>query len=215
MKNQNDHALSIREFESALRAKNELTAVRLLLSYPLVNWVSQYFSRTRAADRQLDFINLCRSIIDRHREKLADAEYEHFDRYLLLSKLAAFDRLNLFYEYIKLFEYIREHYTYSIRYSQTKKGAVFDSYIIVPEDIATQLVPEGAKTFAPTYTHFLYPAHRRYEVIKRKYDRMKSDQHVQARAQAEDLPDSERARRQFEMEVLLNHFVERFSQHNE
>lgn len=83
---------------------DNLKTLRALLNYPLIGWVSQYFSRTRSAEAKLGFAELCREIITYHRQEISDEEYERYDRVLLGYELSAYDRLNRWRDYIALYE---------------------------------------------------------------------------------------------------------------
>lgn len=83
---------------------DNLKALRALLNYPLIGWVSQYFSRTRNAETELRFVEFCRTLMMHQRGEISDEEYRRYDRALLGYELSAYDRLNWWVDYIALYE---------------------------------------------------------------------------------------------------------------
>jgi hypothetical protein len=74
--------------------------LRELLSYPKINFVSQYFVRVRDYEAGLDFVDFCYDVMCQHSHEIAKDEAVFWDRYLTGLRLALYDYLNLWPEYI-------------------------------------------------------------------------------------------------------------------
>jgi hypothetical protein len=101
--------------------KDKLEMLRAVLSYPIINWVTQFFSRTRCADVQLGFIECCREIIESRRDELSDEEYEDFDGKLVSYELHAYDRLNLFADYVHVFRETQSEKPYAVKFLSERR----------------------------------------------------------------------------------------------
>ena len=95
---------AIDEFTQIIGYTDKLQLLRALLSYPYINWVSQFFSRTRNAETELYFVDYCREIITYHRGEISEKEYRGYDHALIRYELSAYDRLNRWEEYIAFYE---------------------------------------------------------------------------------------------------------------
>lgn len=136
---------------------NALKTVKVLLSYPLNNWVSQYFVRTRSYHSELEFITKSYHILECNRDSITSKEYEAFDRYLIGLKLSALDNLNRWNDYIAFYDYVRNNKAYVTKYSKFKDYPDINAFVLY-EDLNYK------------YVHFLY-GFRRYDIIKRKLKR--------------------------------------------
>jgi len=99
---------ALEQITSLAIGKDYLGFLRMIMSYPLVNFAGQYFTRHRNAEEQLQFVALCRSIIGCNKEQLSASEIKAYENYLICSELVAYDRLNEFEHYIKLYEYAKD-----------------------------------------------------------------------------------------------------------
>ncbi len=90
----------IEPFSRPERWSNPPAALRELLSYPKINFVSQYFTRTRTFEAGLDFVNFCYDIMWQYSHEISINEAAFWDRYLTGLRLVLYDRLNLWPEYI-------------------------------------------------------------------------------------------------------------------
>lgn len=166
---------------------NALKAVKALLSYPLNNWVSQYFVRTRSYRSELDFISKCYHILECNKDSITRNEYEAFDRYLIGLKLSALDKLNRWNDYIAFYDYILKNKAYVTKYSKFKDDQNINAFVLY-EDLDYK------------YVHFLY-GFRRYDIIKRKLKRKtsgKSTNHLK-KHQQDKLAEEEYQKRLDEM----------------
>lgn len=181
------------KISSLSKSQKHLQAVQLMLSYPMCNWVSQYFGRTRDANAELHFIAFCRDILLRDKEKLKRADWAIYDQRLINYELSAYDQLNEFDCYISLFEYARKNLTYTLTYSKSRTDDDFNKYVLY-EDCHYK------------YVHFLYLSHHRYEIIKRKKARQDVGKlpKTMLRHQIEDLDTSELNSRMDSLTRLLN-----------
>lgn len=105
--------------------KDPFPAMKVLLSYPLCNWVNEYFNYTRDFESGLYYISYCRSIIEANREQISPSEYAKWDRYLITLKLNMLDHLNLWEEYIEYYDSLIDSKPYisylAVRYEIIKR----------------------------------------------------------------------------------------------
>lgn len=99
-----------------LSGRDPLQIVRALLSYPYINFVSQYFSRVREYQGCLQFVDLCYDIINSRKDQLSRKEYEELDRVLVSYRLASLDGMNEWVRYIELYEDIEHKVSYQLPY---------------------------------------------------------------------------------------------------
>lgn len=92
------------QFTQITGYSDKLAMLRSLLTYPMINWVSQFFSRTRSGDAELYFVDYCRGVILQNMDKISGDEFLKYDRVLIYYELSAYDRLNLWHDYIRLYE---------------------------------------------------------------------------------------------------------------
>lgn len=179
---------------------DKLSMLRALLSYPIINWVSQFFSRTRSAETKLYFVEYCRDIIKQNRDKISEDEYAEYDQALIHYELSAYDRLNLWDEYIILFEKTLEEKSYTMKYSASRDDPVFNSYVLRQD--------RNCK-----YVHFLYTSDRRYNIIRRKQKRMEDGKTVEhlKRHQQDRLSEEELSARYAEMARLFEYIKRQHS----
>lgn len=142
-----------------IKDTDRLEMLHVLLSYPLINYLHQFFNSTRSWDVELNFVQYCRKIISKNIGKLTEKEIEDFDKSLIYCEFNALDRLNFWDEYIFLFNHYLKEKQYSVCYCRFRSDPVFDSYILYQDD-------------TNKYVHFLYLTHRRYETICRKQKRL-------------------------------------------
>ncbi len=112
---------AIKPYDTLLRFApfelDRLNTLRALMTYPMINWVSQFFSRTRDGGTQLYFVRYCREIIEEYDAEISAEEREAFDRELIHYELSAYDRLNWWQEYVNFFEETRNQKPYTIAYA--------------------------------------------------------------------------------------------------
>lgn len=145
---------------------DNLNMLRVLLSYPMINWVGQFFSRTRDGDTELFFVDNCREIIRQNMDRVSADEYARFDKELINYELSAYDRLNLWQDYIRLFEEVRKEKSYTIKYGASRNDSVFNSYVLHQDSDCK-------------YVHFLYLSDHRYKIICRKQARKEAGKGVE------------------------------------
>jgi len=185
---------SLKLFTDLSVGKDYLGAVRAILSYPLINFVGQYFGRTRDGEAQLHFVSLCRDVINSNIEKLTASEAEEYQKIFLYNELAAYDRLNEFHNYIALFDYVRVNLSYTQCYAKSRNDEAFNKYVLYEDE-------------RYKYVHFLYTCDSRYQVIKRKHKKQMDGSlpRTMLRHQQEELEPSELECR---FEELRNLFFE-------
>jgi hypothetical protein len=91
-------------FSAITEHSDNLAVMRRLLTYPLIGWTSQYFSRVRDPEAELLFVKVCRGIMAFHSNEITEKEYWEYDRVLLGYELSAYDHLNMWADYILLYE---------------------------------------------------------------------------------------------------------------
>ncbi|MDR1668339.1 MAG: hypothetical protein LBR76_00085 [Oscillospiraceae bacterium] len=171
---------------------DRLNTLRALLSYPLINWVSQFFSRTRDGQTELYFVQYCRAIIEENEGELGEEELEFFDKVLIGYQLGAYDRLNWWQEYVDFFNLARRSKRYTKAFAKRADHPGMDEYL---------LWEDGNYK----HVHFLFFVRHRYEVIQRKLERLisgKSTKHLE-RHQIEDLTEEQVKSRHEEMARLF------------
>jgi len=179
--------------------KDRLKAVRAILSYPLINWVSQYFSRTRDADGELMFVSFCNEVLNAEKGKLMNREWEQCDRALIHYELSAYDRLNEFDKYIELFNACRRDKPYTITYSKNRNDEIINKYVLYEDQVYK-------------YVHFLYGVDFRYQIILRKYEKQRKGKlpDTMLRRQMEDLTPEEYDLRIEQLQKLLDYIISRY-----
>lgn len=175
-----------------------LQAMRLLMSYPFVNFVSQFFSRTREYELGLDFVDICRDLLDKHAADIPLIEAQRIEKDITFLELSFYDDLNLWQKYLDFFEYIflkkrTPSYiaTYAPNPSQNAQER-FGRYLLYHDN-------EGLKV------HELYLFERRRALIKRKLIKQEFGKNVEhlKRHQKEQLSNDEYLKRLQEMQNLF------------
>lgn len=108
-----DNSLNISHYLS--RHKDPFPVIRVLLSYPLCNWVNEYFLSTRDFEGGIFFVSYCRSIISANMKRITPCELQKWDKYLIVLKLNMLDHLNLWQEYIDYFDTEFDSKLYNLR----------------------------------------------------------------------------------------------------
>jgi len=155
---ENQQNSNIEAFSQLVEADDRLNLIKTLLSYPLINWTSQFFSRTRNAEMLLNFVDYCRIILRQNTDKISNEELVDFDKILIGYELSAYDRLNDFENYIALFEFARVNVLHTITYTKHRNDDIFNKYLLYEDE-------------RYKYVHFLYLMDRRYHIILRKKSR--------------------------------------------
>ncbi len=188
---------SLKPYDALLRFApfefDRLGALRVLMTYPMIQWVNHNFSRTRDGATELYFVRYCRGIIEESGAELSAEEVESFDRELTHFELSAYDRLNWWQEYVVCFEEARSHKQYTIEYAAWANHPGMEKYLLW-------------QTMGHKHVHFLFASHQRYEIVKRKLDRLnsgKTTKHLERR-QMEDLTEEQLNKRYIELLRLFN-----------
>lgn len=85
-------------------SEDPLKAMEILLSYPLVNFTSQYFRRTREYDMGLQFVDRCQQIISANKASISYEKIEEWKQYLITLKLTLLDFSNDWEAYIDIYK---------------------------------------------------------------------------------------------------------------
>lgn len=162
------------------RYKDTYISVKALLSYPLCNFVNEFFTYTRNYESGLDFTDYCYRILEMNRDKLNDKEFECLDKILIRLRLSMLDYLNRWGEYISYYENILSTKNYLLTYDKGRNDPDFNRYVVYED-----------KDYK--YVHFLYVGSYRYEIIKRKFSKWLNGKNVEhlKRHQQDRLSDTE------------------------
>ncbi len=160
--------------------RDPFTSIKAILSYPLWNYVPQFFTYTRNYESGLDFVDYCYSILENSKDKLTDKEFEQFDKLLITLRLSMLDYLNRWGEYISYYENILSTKNYLLTYDKNRNNPDFNKYDVYEDE-------------RYKYVHFLYAVSHRYEIIKRKFNKWLNGKNVEhlKRHQQNKLSDTE------------------------
>jgi hypothetical protein len=188
------------ELRAIIGYTDKLKMLRALMKYPLSDWVRRYFDRTRSFETQLYFVEYCRGVIRYHRAEIGDEEYAEFDIWLIRYELDAYDRLNMWGEYIWLFEKTLRETCYFDIYGAERNDPTLNSYIM-------------GQSGCYKHVHFLYACDNRYRVIQRKHERSGDDKKVAhlKRHQQDQLSKEEVNVRHEELKRLFESMSEAYS----
>lgn len=145
---------------------NPFNVIKAILSYPINNWVNEYFLYTRDFEGGIFFVEYCYSVINYNYNHTPANKYEKWDIYLIMLKLNMLDHLNHWEKYIEYFDLVLTTRPYRVRiYAQNSK------YINM-----RYIISEHGDFL---YVHFLWVADRRYEIIKRKISRERAGKRIE------------------------------------
>ncbi|TCX51983.1 MULTISPECIES: hypothetical protein [unclassified Dehalobacter] len=173
--------------------KDPFLGLRLLLSYPLCNWVAEFFLRSREYEKGLEFIGFAQSVIEHNSGLIPELESEIYDRKLITMNLVLLDYLNRWNSYIEYFDQALASKPYTIQYKKENQPAVKEKYIVAEDSRFVQV-------------HFLYPLNERYNITCRKLARQNAGKSVEylKRHSRAMLPEVEVNRRYTEIIDKLN-----------
>ncbi len=175
-----------------------LQTMRLLMSYPYINFVSQFFSRTREYELGLDFVDICRDLLDKYATDIPVVEAQRIEKDITFMELSFYDSLNLWQKYLDFFEYIflkKRTPPYILTYvpnlTQNARDR-FGRYLLYCDN-------------EELHVHELYLCERRRTVIKRKLIRQEFEKNVEHLKvhQKEQLSNEEYLKRVQEMKNLF------------
>lgn len=112
------------------RYKDPFPVMKVLLSYPLCNWVSEYFICTRDFEGGLYFVNYCRNIVSANLKRITLYELQKWDKYLIILKLNMLDHLNLWQEYLDYFDIVFSSKLYSLHSLYSKRYDIIKRKLI-------------------------------------------------------------------------------------
>ncbi len=154
-----DNSLDVSHYLS--QQQDPFPAMKALLSYPLCNWVNEFFLITREYERGLYFVNYAYSIIYANGHRISPATYEKWDKQLIIRKLVMLDYSNKWSEYITFFNEVLTSRTYSTTFSITSKDKIHEMYIFSEDEFYIK-------------AHFLCFLEERYNITLRKLEREKA-----------------------------------------
>nr|WP_300838933.1 hypothetical protein [uncultured Acetatifactor sp.] len=175
-----------------------LQAMRLLMSYPYINFVSQFFSRTREYETGLAFVDTCRHLLDKYAADIPVIEAQRIEKDITFMELSFYDALNLWQRYLDFFEHI---------FLEKRTQPYIAAYFPNPKENAEErfgryLLGRDSKGLQ---VHKLYLHEHRRAIIKRKLVRQEFGKNVEhlKRHQKEQLSDEEYLKRVQEMKNLF------------
>lgn len=193
----------IEKFQFLDPYSDKLQLINKLLSYPMINFVSQFFTRTRNYWLFLDFTENCKKIINYYNDqnKISQERYEELDRILIGYELASYDYLNLWNLYIQMYNELKNK-----RYID--KYSIKNQYLAEDEDFVKSILYKDECYY---YVHFLYSYKERYEIIYRKQQKLDAGKNIEhlKRHQQEQLSENELTERYNEMVSFLQHIQKR------
>lgn len=148
-----------------LTCKDPMSMLKLLLD-KFWNYTQEIFVQTRNYESALDFIRYASHMITTYKNSLSEKEFQDFDRNLISFHLCMLDCTNKWEEYIQLFEKMLYERRYVLTYSKTRDDPEFNKFVLYQD--------RNCK-----YVHFLYLSNYRYELIKRKYQKLLAGKNVE------------------------------------
>ncbi len=185
------------KFNSIYSNADKFQVVDKLLSYPMINFINQFFSRTRNYWLCLNFVDICREIIEHYKSigYVSSKRYEELDRIQIGYELNSYDHLNLWDLYIQMYEELKNK-------KYINKYPVTNQYLSENQDFLKNVLYKDDQFF---YVHFLYTYKKRYEIICRKQQKLDAGKNVKhlMRHQQEQLSEQELNDRYNEMVSFL------------
>lgn len=215
-----DSYVAIPNFLSDQKRLSPLQTLRLLFSYHYCNLVSQFYFRTREYEAGLLFVDRCRELLEQYSSEIPEGETQRIEHDVTFLELSLYDALNLWQEYLDLFEQIfREKRTkaYIAEYQvDTHLGQMpeerFGRYLMsfppansLSPRTLSELSPVMQNSKTRVFVHKLYLCEHRRAIIERKLHRQqegKSVEHLK-RHQKERLSSAEQEERFAEMGRLF------------
>ena len=84
--------------------KDPLPGLRLLLSYPLCNWVVEFFLRSREYEKGLEFISYAYAVMGVNIDNIPEQEYTRWEKQLTRMTLTLLDYMNSWEAYIDYYD---------------------------------------------------------------------------------------------------------------
>lgn len=168
--------------------KDPFAAVRAMMSYPIWNWVQEYFMRLRDYERAMEFVCYCTDEIDKNAEKCTADDLRNWFEKISGFTLALYDHLNLWEFYIEYFDELLEDKSNPVCYRFPNEAHIKPQYII---------------RFEPKfmYVHRLATLDFTYNQVKHKLEQANAGHGIERlkRKQQDKLTDEEIAKRHQQM----------------
>lgn len=170
---------------------DKLKYFKALLSYPYWNRACKLIIYTRHYEQGFLFVEHMMKLLNSFKNRLSAAEYEEFDINLIFLYLDIMDKSDRWMRYVEYFNEVRIEKPYSVTYSISEPPERFGDFLLRSNE-------EGH------HVHFLISIRPRYEVIKKKIERLKNGAQVNylKHHPQSELSDEEIARR-FDHILLL------------
>lgn len=154
--------LAVRRIIDGLITKKDIVdtirdAYKLHIFYVIMNG----YRRTRNYEYGLVLAEILLATLEDKRNEITNTEYRRWRPDFISFKLDMLDRLNYWSEYIEYFKKVRKTTDFFGLYCQNPDTA--------PDRFGSYLLGYDGKY---QHVHFLYLHHRRYEIIKRKHNKM-------------------------------------------
>lgn len=95
--------------------------LRILFSYPYCNLISQFYLRTREYETGLLFVDRSRDLLEQYSSEIPQEEFQQIERDVSFLELSLYDALNLWQDYLDLFEQI---------FQEKRTKAYFSEYVV-------------------------------------------------------------------------------------
>lgn len=214
--------MAISSFLSEREHMSPLQILRMLFSYPYCNLISQFYLRTREYEAGLLFVDRSRDLLDQYGPEIPQEEFQQIERDISFLELSLYDALNLWQEYLDLFEQIfreKRNKAYLLEYVVDAFGGQspeerFGRYLmsasenIVPSSSAFALSTEAEEQGQQiVFVHQCYLHDHRRAIIARKLRRQQEGKNVEhlKRHQKEKLSVKEQDERFAEMATLFEY----------
>lgn len=140
---------------------DKLTYFKKLLSYPFWNRACKLIIYTRHYEQGFLFVEHMMNLLNSFKNRLSTKEFEEFDINLIYLYLEIMDKSDRWMRYVEYFNLVRTEKPYSFTYSISEPPERFGDFLLRSDEDGHQV-------------HFLYSINSRYEVIKRKIERLKN-----------------------------------------
>lgn len=166
---------------------------RRLFDWSCWVYVEQIILRTRSYDEGLEFTERMEAYLEAYQGHLTQREYMQIDQQLIRLKLTLLDKADRWHAYVDLWDKLYKEKQYLLTYDRSRDDPDFNRFV-VKEDRYYK------------YVHFLYVGSHRYDLIKKKIQKLSEGKKVgnlMHRTQAELTDEEIEERYNFIMELAL------------
>ncbi len=169
---------------------SSLEAMRTLMSCPYTDFVSELFLRTREYELGLDFLDICRNLLEEYIVDIPIEEAQNIEHHINFMELNFYDYLNQWQQYLDFFEYI---------FLEKRSKPYILTYCFNPNQNAQERFGRYLLSYKSNglLVHQLYLHEDRRAIIKRKLTKQEFGKNVEhlKRHQKEQLSNEEYLKR--------------------